>query len=215
MASPPTVDFAAFSSPFRVTTRPVRSTSLGTSRTSSTRTARRSSRTRARRTKQKGRLEGCRSHCLRNPRADIQEPSHRGPLDGGPGQAARFRRFPRWAAPDAQMFEQCWDRMYPALSEPEEDESEEDAEDRKRDDMEKRAGPFHWLDEADRGRASPTPFAWCRCSSARKRPSAGRTGASPWTARACRRKSSSRPCRQPRPSAARTTSKTLPRHATS
>jgi type VI secretion system protein ImpA len=54
-----------------------------------------------------------------------------------------------------EMFEQCWDRMYPALSEPDEDESEEDAEDRKRDDLEKRAAPFHWLDEADRGARFP------------------------------------------------------------
>jgi type VI secretion system protein ImpA len=54
-----------------------------------------------------------------------------------------------------EMFEQCWDRLYPALSEPAEDESEEEAEERKRDDLEKRAAPFHWLDEADRGARFP------------------------------------------------------------
>jgi len=54
-----------------------------------------------------------------------------------------------------EMVEQCWDRMYPALSEPEEGESEAEAEERRRDDLDRRAGPFNWLDEPDRGALFP------------------------------------------------------------
>jgi type VI secretion system protein ImpA len=54
-----------------------------------------------------------------------------------------------------ELIEQCWDRLYPALSEPEEGESSEAAEERQRDDLDRRAGPFNWLDEADRGARFP------------------------------------------------------------
>lgn len=54
-----------------------------------------------------------------------------------------------------EMMSQCWDRMYPAMSEPEEGESEEEAAERQRDDLDRRAGPFNWLDESDRGARFP------------------------------------------------------------
>jgi type VI secretion system protein ImpA len=53
------------------------------------------------------------------------------------------------------MIEQCWDRLYPALSGAEEGESEEEAVQRHNDDLERRAGPFHWLDDADHGARFP------------------------------------------------------------